>query len=482
MKNVKERLITAPEIFFLSGTIVFGLLFVILIPPFQIPDELIHFTRAYEVSELRVPQKHEVNDVNHLGSMLPKSILKTYKSTSLYQIPGYPDVPPAKKYSIHDTKVALKIPLNKSDRMFFDTGSSPAYFPLLYIPQAVTIAILQLFNTPVIVLLYATRVTGLVVWMLLICLAFKFVRPVGRKLPLAAILLLPMFISQASASTDPLINGLTVVYLAMISNFIIRKVRPQPVHIAALVAILSLTTLSKPVYVLFGLLLFLLPKFLVGWKTILRSTLLFSIPFIIYALWGGATKVSGAYFFDAIAVSGADPSSQVHYLISNVTNFVQPLTNTLLLNWGDGIFTSLIGMFGKLDTPLPLLFIVLGYVIVFVALMGGVADKKAQKNDQEVIRHNVKSVVISILLVLGYIFGVYLAMYIASTPPQEKIITGVQGRYLLPLIPFGVLFAAKSCFVFRKRSSYEIFLLVAPMILLLASVIVVFLRYYVKYP
>jgi uncharacterized membrane protein len=126
--------------------------------------------------------------------------------------------------------------------------------------------------------------------------------------------------------------------------------------------------------------------------------------------------------------------------------------------------------------------VLLGYIIIFVAILGNVADKTAEKDNQEVISHNAKSLVISSLVVLGYIFGVYLAMYIASTPPQEKIVTGVQGRYLLPLIPFGVLFATRGCFVFRKRSSYEIFLLIAPLILLLASVIVVFLRYYVKYP
>jgi uncharacterized membrane protein len=195
-----------------------------------------------------------------------------------------------------------------------------------------------------------------------------------------------------------------------------------------------------------------------------------------------ATKVSGAYYFDAIAVSHADPSRQADYIIPNIVNFIQPFTNTLLLNWGDGILISLIGMFGKLDTPLPLLFVLLGYIIIITAILGGVNDMKGRKNDKEAFRHNSKSIIISTLLVLGYIVGVYLAMYIVSTPPQEKIITGIQGRYLLPLIPFGVLFAAKGWITFNKRSSYETFLLIAPLILMLTSVVVVFLRYYVKYP
>lgn len=482
IKLIKQKITDQPEVLFLSVALVFGFVFAVLVPPFQIPDEFVHFTRAYEVSELKSPQKYEIEGINHLGSLLPESILKTYKKVGLHQIPRYPDVPQAKKYVISDTKKALQIPLNKSEVTFIDTGSSPGYFPLLYAPQAISIALLQLFNAPVIFMLYATRIVGLLVWVGLVMVAFRFVRPASRKLPLAAILLLPMFISQASASTDPLINGLIVVFIAMVISFIVKKVPPSPMYMAILILILSITTLSKPVYAIFGLLLFLLPHALIGWKMVVKSILLLSVSFVVFIFWSAVTKVSGSFYFNAVAISKADPSSQIHYLLANLTNFFQPFTNTFLLNWGDGVYASLIGVFGKLDTPLPLLLVILGYLIIFVATVASSADQKTQKFEKKSIVHNSQSIIIGTLLVVGYILGVYLAMYIASTPPGEKIVTGVQGRYLLPLIPFGVLFASKGYFSFRKRTSYETFLIVLPTILLLASAAIVFLRYYVQYP
>ena len=331
-------------------------------------------------------------------------------------------------------------------------------------------------------MLYATRIVGLLVWIVLVALALKFVQPASRKLALSAVLLLPMFISQASASTDPLINGLIVLFLAMIAGFIVKKVRPSAAQMALLIGIVSLTTLSKPVYIVFALLLFLLPRTFTNWKMVAKTLSLLFIPFVIYGAWSLLTRKSGTFFFDAIAVSRADPSAQIHYVIPNVFNFFEPFMNTLLLNWGDGVYASLIGIFGKLDTPLPLLFVILGYITIFIAVLSSSDDKEMQKQEKKAIVHDTRSKIISALIITGYVVGVYLAMYIASTPPYEKIVTGVQGRYLLPLIPFGVLFATKKYLLFHKRSSYEKLLIILPIIVLVASVIIVYLRYYVVYP
>ena len=484
LADLKERILTKPELVFVLGTSLFGLLLALMVPPFQVPDELVHFTRAYEVSELKMPQKHDINGTNHLGSMLPTSILVTYKDTDLRQVAKYPDVPHAKKYPLSSTKAALKIPLDKANTSFIETGGgSPSYFPLLYIPQSTAILVLKVLNAPVIVMLYATRIVGLIVWMALALVAFRYVSPASRKLPLAAILLLPMFISQASASTDPIINGFIVVYLALITNLIHRGVRASPLQIGGLVAMLSLATLSKPVYAIFGLLLLLIPKSLTNWKVIAKSATLLTIPVMAVAAWGLAAKVSAPYYSNAIAISNAEPMRQIKYVLPNVINFFQPFFNSTLLNWSDGIYTSVIGTFGKLDAPLPLLFVVLGYVVILLTIVGGVAcGTNDKKTDAASARRSPMRLLVSAVLVSGYVVGVYLAMYIASTPPESKIVTGVQGRYFLPLLPFGVLFAAKGFIVFRSLASYRNFLLASSTILLTASVVTIFLRYYIVYP
>jgi uncharacterized membrane protein len=206
-----------------------------------------------------------------------------------------------------------------------------------------------------------------------------------------------------------------------------------------------------------------------------------AVPFVLYAVWSVVTKDSGgALYVDSIAIGHADPSAQVGHLFPNVFNFVEPFVNTLFLGWGDGVTASLMGVFGKLDTPLPLLFIILGYVSVAVAIFAGISD---QKEDIEIRRSKSDKWLRLLipLVAIAFIGGVYLAMYIYSTPLNSKVVTGVQGRYLLPLIPLFLFFAPKNWIV-MKREIYNVVLTAVPLILLVASVLVLFLRYYVQYP
>lgn len=481
IKSFITNIFNSPIRFFVFTSLIFGLGFIVLVPPFQIPDEFVHFSRSYEVSELQTAHPYHQKDIDHLGSMMPKSLLLTYEKTRLHRLPGYPDVAQAKKYDRVQTEAAFNIPLNKSEKIFYDTGSTPRYFPGLYIPQAVAISLLKIFNAPAILMLYATRVVGLLVWILLATLALKILQPASRRLAMAAVLLLPMFVAQASASTDPIINGLIVLYLAVVANHFLNKKTPARKVITCMIIILTLAALSKPVYALFGLLLLLLPFNKKGRIAAIYKTATLLAPFLLVLIWSSLTKQSGGpYYIDAIAISHANPSEQVAFLVPNLLNFVQPFINTLLLGWGDNVLVSLIGEFGKLDTPLPILFVIMGYFIVFIAAFGGTDEKSEAKlaKNYYLLKSNL---FLGAALTVLYIGGVYLAMYIYSTPPEEKIITGIQGRYLLPLVPLGVLFAAKNWLIIREKI-YRIILIAVPLLLLTASLVVVFLRFWIEYP
>jgi uncharacterized membrane protein len=414
---------------------------------------------------------------------LPKSILQTYKKTSLHRGDGQPDVAQAKKYHLSETKQALDIPLNKSVTTFYDTGSSPSYFPILYIPQAIVIGILSLFNSPVIVMLYATRLLGLLIWLTFALLALKIMQPSRRAAAMVGILLLPMFVAQASASTDPLINGLALLFVALVSNSLVQKLQLTSRRAAAYALILTLMALSKPVYAMFGLLLFLLPGKGRSKLNIWLKLTAFIVPLLIFVAWSSLSKTPGGpYFMDSIAISHAEPSLQAHHVIPNIFNFVGPFVNTLLLGWGDNIFVSLQGDFGKLDTPLPLVFVILGYIVVLVSLFVGIKDnEREEQTDARSYYLKRKTVLLTALATVLYIGGVYLALYIYSTPPGEKIVTGVQGRYFLPMLPLGVLFIPK-IWVTMSRKLYYSLLTVAPLVLLITSALVIYLRFYVQYP
>jgi len=476
-----RRLNHSPTRLFVAVSLIFGIAFIILVPPFQIPDEYTHFTRAYEVSELKTAHPHREKGVDYLGSMLPASIHATYKQTSLHRLIGLPDVPQAKKFRPRQSIQALHIPLNKSEKSFYDTGSTPSYFPFLYLPQAGVITVLKLLNTPVIVMLYATRLMGLVIWLALAVIALRIARPVQRKFALVGIMLLPMFVAQASASTDPLINGLVVLYIALITSDFTQKSTPSLLKLTLLISMVFTMTMSKPVYAAFGLLLLLLPAKQKGFANLWRKGLIMAIPLILFLAWSVVTTRSGGpYYMDSLAISNAAPSQQVHHLVPDVFNFVEPFTNTFLLGWGDNVFTSLIGEFGKLDTPLPLFFVILGYMSILLAVFAGVKEKEETLLSRNFYSKK-KTILIVTLVAFAYIVGVYLAMYVYSTPADAKIITGIQGRYLLPLLPLGVLLVAKNALTVKEKF-YRVALTVTPVTLLIASLVVVYFRFYILYP
>ena len=73
MSKIKE---IAPEKIFLILSLVFGLLFVFITPPFQSPDENSHFLKAYSVSKGKFFP--EVQN-KKLGNYFPKEYLNYIK-------------------------------------------------------------------------------------------------------------------------------------------------------------------------------------------------------------------------------------------------------------------------------------------------------------------------------------------------------------------------------------------------------------------
>ncbi len=97
-----------PHNFFTIVAFIFGTLFLVTTPPFQVADEIAHFGRVYKLSEFETIQKIE-NNVN--GGSLPKSIGELSGKFR------YLCWQPQNKTSLAQIKQALKVPL-KPDKYF----------------------------------------------------------------------------------------------------------------------------------------------------------------------------------------------------------------------------------------------------------------------------------------------------------------------------------------------------------------------------
>lgn len=465
-------LASKPEGFFVVVGLIAGLIFILIVPPFQTPDENVHLYRAYEVAELKTPK---IQKEGQYGSMLPASIRLTEQRVhGLKSAPGTPGqimFNVTEKYSYRYTKSALlDIPLNQKERIFYATAGSPAYVPLSYLPQATTVGIANIFNAPVIVTLYAIRVTNLLVWIVLGFLSIKLFP--WRKWALAGVCLLPVVVSQSiSVGLDTLIFGATLVFLSLLfRSYADERFRLNHyVPILAVSGVIMVT--GKSVLALLLPLVFLVRGKQLGSRhTFLVKLIISLLPIIAYTSWVMVGRGNTS------AADSANASIQLHHLVTRPWEFAHQLFNTLFLVTPSGsiLAESLVGNFGWLDTPLAPLFINTGYVVLGILLFVGYEKNEARKilND--------KKLLLLCLVAFAYSMVVFLAMYIYFTQPSDNHIKGVNGRYLLPvfflLLPLGLKNWIKMDRTFFVRCVKG-----STFLLLIASFLTLIFRYYINF-
>src|SRR4030095_2970885 len=183
-----------PEKTFFFLSLIFGFLFLTLTPPFQVPDENVHFFRAYQFSE-----------GNLFGGILPKSL--TITTSKFEYLPFHPErkVKPEVIFSL------LRLPLEshvKSD--YFRNNLSP----IAYLPQVIGIELGRIFDLSPLLLMYFGRTVNLFVWIFLIFTAIK-TTPIFKWL-FCLLALSPMALFQAaSLSKDSFTIGASFLVIAL---------------------------------------------------------------------------------------------------------------------------------------------------------------------------------------------------------------------------------------------------------------------------
>jgi hypothetical protein len=95
----------SPEILFAALAGFFGLLMAVIVPPFQTPDALAHYYRAYDITDFKwIPQKTALG----MGDELPQSLYRIAEELT-DEIPFHPQ----KKISLQKIITYLSIPLNE---------------------------------------------------------------------------------------------------------------------------------------------------------------------------------------------------------------------------------------------------------------------------------------------------------------------------------------------------------------------------------
>jgi len=414
-KNIKL------ENVFLAGSLVFGILYSIVLPPFATPDESAHFIASYNISS------------SMLGRQSPSGEERATQNP--YDNDGY-----FNRYTNLNTYRSVYNSLHSSDRSFLSFYDRQYNYiegnPLFggHFVQAAAITIGRLAKLNYMQMAYLVRFMNLAVYCAINYLAIRMI-PVG-KLFMCCISFLPMvFELAASASYDGWVISFGFLYVAYCLKCIYVKETVNLKDMLLLFFLLFLCSNFKYVYYIMGGLFLLIPKEKYG--NMKQRYLLFGIFAALFLLLAGRTVIERSQLLTAEQIEQAAAEEKVvgsvrgqTYLLSDLLCHPKTLI-TLYINTARDSFGRYFGemigdSLGSLNVSVNSLYIYLLLLLLFISALPMPKGKIKISRNQGMMYA---------LIFCGVGAAILLSMLVAWTEITNDTIDGVQGRYFLPALP-----------------------------------------------
>lgn len=450
--------------FFLFFSIVFGTLFISVTPPFQVPDEINHFYKIYQISDgVFLSEKID----GRLGGYVPKSFVEiTHPFLHLRWNANA-------KTQILTTIQQFSVSLHEEDKVFVDFPNTAVYTPVSYVPQSFIVFVLKTINTPPMYIFYITKLFMLLFWSICIWYIIKII-PVYKWL-FALLALLPMSLYiNSSFSADVVTTILAFMFLGLVLKHIFNNETIKIKEYAVLLLIAILLASAKFVYIPIILLFFLLRKKKVEifgsfyWS----FALMLLLTFCTALFWSKIVnhiyipyEVYNPNYRDGIdLVKCANIKGQMNYIINNGSYILDVFGKSICSSF-DMYYRGYIGTFGWVDTNIPYSIINLFYGLLFLV---------AVFENNVGLRFGIEKKIILVTVFLTTIILVLLSQHLAWDCVGTDLIANIQGRYFIPVFPlFFVLFNG-----FNNKYNMVIIVPIAVFFLLSYSTYVLCNRYY----
>lgn len=339
--------------------------------------------------------------------------------------------------------------LNKNSTFVYkdNINNNLSYDKVVYIPQAIIMKICRMVNCPFTIMIYLTKLINLLIYSILIYFAIK-ITPICKKTFFIIGLLPTALYLSTQFSYDPPITGAcllaTAFFLKMLSS---KKINNK--DYVMFVLLLVWACLPKAVYSP----LFLLPIFIdkdrfnskKDYNNIrIISIILFMLFMSTYLL----PVLFGTVQGDS-RVAGTSVSLQLKYILSYPFNYVKILAFYTVKNisnflFGFDTYTSM----GYIISNNNSLFNFLGFLILISVLYIIFTDVC----DKEIITNKIKIIMFILLSIIWVLIAT--SLYMSWTPVGSQFISGVQGRYFIPLLPI-VFILLKPVIKKEKIVNYE---------------------------
>ncbi|MBF0786594.1 MULTISPECIES: DUF2142 domain-containing protein [unclassified Streptococcus] len=408
------------EYVFLIVALIFGALFMTIIPPMTAPDEIGHFAKSYAFSQGEIIPYFLDSPVNlfktwdEYGFNLPASILELNQNSIGV---GY-NV--AEKFNYASLDMTAYEKLNE---VFVPLGGQLNYSFFQYLPQIIGISISKLLVGSILPIYYTARLFNFLSYVLLLFFAVRWTK--FAKWGFVVLALNPMFLFLAvSTSGDAFTNAVAFLFVAILSNIISENILDKKKLYFSFGLMVAMVQM-KPTLIMFGLLYFLIPNkiFTIRMKMLYGSLILFSA-LAIYYLWGKLFPSQDIMYMDF-----ANPSEQVKGILKNPISFVTVIKNTIEEH-GKFLLHSYAGQFGLLNRNISFLAVLLYYLLVIFAVF-------IREYNQITVTKRMRFV--SLMFIVGYVLLTFIALYQIWSPVGHTVILGLQGRYFIPIGAFALL-------------------------------------------
>ena len=208
----------------ISFLIPIGMLYTIFMIPSQIPDELGHLWRTYEISE---------------GTLISSKEATTVPSDLVYHVKSY-----VNKYQEFNTVLSSETDYN--DRV--EVNNTFKTYPFfLYMFGAIGFFIARILHLNILIGCYLACLMNFIVLLVAVYYAIKII-PFG-KWAITSIVFMPMFLHQAtSTSADSIINCLSLLFISFVVFLLFKEGEITKKEEGSFFLLSVLLSLSKYVY------------------------------------------------------------------------------------------------------------------------------------------------------------------------------------------------------------------------------------------